>query len=314
MTDPKKIISCSHCKKQIRIPADKHIRFSCPECGAEFEFKNGEEVIQPDEKVYVEEPKFTKATVIKSAAKKKTDENKLLIFILLFFLACAVIFWINNSSHKKVENYYTTTDATQSPTTDTLRNLSVTQPIEPTIYHGEKDSLFNENLKEFAKELGHHLLDALVDEIKEESEKGEWEKANDWYEQTTEVMKQSGKKGEDLMKKYVDKLAKLKSEIISQNPDKGTLPSSEQTDNNEIEQDVASEQITNQTPYTLTLYYTGPGSKIETILPYGTKEILLIKGIYHIVAQASAPGIIPYYGIQTYRGVHYANKYILETQ
>lgn len=43
--EPKKIIICTTCRSQIFISPDKDISFSCPECGSEYEYKNGETIL-----------------------------------------------------------------------------------------------------------------------------------------------------------------------------------------------------------------------------------------------------------------------------
>ena len=45
----KVIIECSECGKQLRIPADKYIKFICPSCKANLEAENGELVTDIDD-------------------------------------------------------------------------------------------------------------------------------------------------------------------------------------------------------------------------------------------------------------------------
>lgn len=312
MEESKKIINCPQCENKIRIPSDKHIRFLCPHCSNKFEYKNGEQIINQDCNDFIEPPK----TSLKQPAleKKFWRTSRLVILFLSIVFLGLIIYWMIPRQPKSLLDQIDTSSVNQSSNTaqnlDTF-TISEKYPDYNIVKYSDKDSLIKEKLKDFLQDLSENILEELFDAMTEEAENGQWEKANEWYEKTTQTMEQSGKKGKDLLKKYEGKLALIKNKIISQNPDKNDLPNSELTDGNEIEGETATEEIRNETIFALTLYYTGQVSKIVTIPPNGFMQVKLPKGTYNIVAKVSAPLVDEYYGTRTYGGFHYANRYYL---
>lgn len=292
-----KIETCSNCSSHYRIPTDKHIIAACPSCRHKFEYRYGQKV------------------------EKKKKRQRIPILILLVGLGIFGIWLIGNNSQKSnTGNSPMTLNADTSPafTPNPLYPLDTVATASPS-YTNHKDTT-EKLLDKLEDEISDELLDILKDmleeifeHIKEEAENGNWEKANEWYERATDIMKKGGKNGKTLLKLYERKLAKLKTDILSKDPNPNLLPGSELTDDNRNESSHATEYVTNGTEYTLTLYYTGPTSIIVTIAPGGKKSISLLKGLYSVVAKVSAPSIQEYYGSQTYRGLPYAVKYYITT-
>jgi predicted nucleic acid-binding Zn-ribbon protein len=287
--------TCSNCNALFRIPIDKHIIASCPKCGQKFEYKNGEKVTK----------------------QKKRRWVPLLIFLVALGIFGA---WLigSNSKHSKAENYTTTintdTTATFTPTPtyphDNLPTPSYTSSRDTTEKLLDKlEDEITDQLLDILKD----ILEEIMDGIKEEAESGNWERANEWFERATDIMKKGGKNGKSLLKLYEGKLAKLKTDILSKDPNPNVLPGSELSGNPKNESSHATEYITNGTDYTLTLYYTGPTSTIVTIVPGGKKAVSLLKGSYSVVAKVSAPSVQEYYGSQTYRGFPYEVRYYITT-
>jgi hypothetical protein len=56
----------------------------------------------------------------------------------------------------------------------------------------------------------------------------------------------------------------------------------------------------NDTAYTLFVYVAGPSALSLTIYPGTAQNAQLEAGTYEIGARASAPNILPFYGVRTY--------------
>lgn len=305
MERPTKIVNCLKCGSQIRLPAEGHIHFLCPNCKNKFEYENGEPYIEQRKENQINSPKTSS---MQNALKKKSKKRPYLLFLLLIIFLGLIIYWVIPKRTKTVFDQIDTSDVYQSAdSTKATEPFSMDNPIQTTdnINHSVVDSIVEEKLKDFAKDLAKHILEELLDEMTEEAKNGHWEKANEWFERTIAIMKKDGKKGKALMKEYDDKLSQVKNEIISQNPNKNNLPDSKSINETGIEKDKAISKVINSTVYTLTVYYSGTSNKSVTVPPNGVSEVILPKGTYSIVAKVSDPTIGEYYGTRTYRGFLY---------
>src|ERR1051325_3771725 len=96
MDAPKKIVSCANCGSTVRIPADKHIRFKCPTCGAQHEYRFGELV-----KVR-EEPKENPSNEVKEYPyRSRTTATYVTIGVAVLIIIGAIIYLTVGSSEKQ---------------------------------------------------------------------------------------------------------------------------------------------------------------------------------------------------------------------
>lgn len=320
MEVPKKITKCLKCGNEIRFPAQGHIHFMCPHCNNRFEYNNGEPVITE----VIKKPTDPEKTSPKKGVEKKSKRQSSILIILLLLAFVGLVIYlliprnsISDSQGSSTPTVTTETDSIAAPITysplDTSPPFNVTRGVTYTD-HSDVDSLLEEKLKDFAKDLGKHLLEELMKEMEKDTENGQWEKANDLFERTVDAMKKGEKKGKDLMKKNEAKLAKLKNDIIKQNPNKNELPDSKASDESGAEKNKATDGVMNNTPYSLTLYYTGPVSRIVTIPPGAVSNVKLPKGTYRIVAKVDNPNVREYYGTQTFGGYDYSVEYYIQTK
>lgn len=290
-----KIEMCSNCSGHYRIPTNKHVIATCPNCGYKFEYKNGKKVDKEKKRRWVP------------------------ILLLLGVLGLLGIWLLSgNFKNSKTENPSTTVSTDTLPTFTPSPSYPIDTFTTPdyTSYKDTTETLLDkleDEILDQALDILKDLLEAIMDGIKEEAESGNWERANEWFERATDIMKNDGENGKTLLKLYEGKLAKLKTDILSKDPNPNILPGSELSDETKNEGSHATEYVTNSTAYTLTLYYTGPTSTIVSIPPGGKETVSLIKGSYSIVAKVSAPSVQEYYGSQTYRGFTYGIKYYIET-
>ena len=287
------IISCPKCGKLIRIPSDKHIKFSCPQCSNKYEYKYGIEV-------------------------GNSKKRKVISILLLVLLILGLLIWLINRAPNV--NYPNISDA------KAIDSSSIKMPnpnfVDTTSnqYASKINDTTDNSLNEFKKALKDKSLDILkdildknLDEINKETANGNWEEANSRFEKTTETMKKSGSNGKALLKLYQGKLAKTKNYILSKNPNPNSLPNIERINNNRKTASHATEFVTNSTSYILTLYYSGPNNFIVTIPPGGERPITLLKGSYSIVASVNASLVKDYYGSRIYEGSSYSIKYYIVT-
>lgn len=279
-----KIETCSNCYTQYRIPIDKHIIANCPKCGYKFEYKNGKKV--------------------------RSKKTWITIFFILSILGLVWLIYYN----RKVPIGETTIT---TDTTSYTSNISISNTFDQNI---KKDTLdltkkildtLEDKILDKSPDILKDLLDQTIDRIKEDIENGRWEQANESFERATDIMKNGGKNGKSLFKRYEDKLAKLKIAILSKNPSIDVLSPSEVFGNTKKENSNATEYVTNNTEYTLTLYYTGLTNKIITIPAGKTEVIILQKGSYSIIAKVSTPLVKETYRSQVYRGFSYRISYII---
>jgi hypothetical protein len=73
--------------------------------------------------------------------------------------------------------------------------------------------------------------------------------------------------------------------------------------------------ITNSTPYTLWVYFTGPMSQTIQIAAHGSQSVSLTPGAYQVGAKVSDPGVIPFYGEHNYGSdTQYSETFYIATQ
>jgi hypothetical protein len=240
--------------------------------------------------------------------KKQSLTSNKKQFLLLIILALFMLIGCKKESE---------TDTTLTGPADTT---GVSDPVLPADHIGEqendsiyKDSLFNDQLQDFAKDLSQDLLENLLEKMLEEAENGDWKQANRWYEKTAETIKEKGWKGKNLLQQNEPKMAAAKSYIISMDPNKNDLPDSEVIPGDQVEKGFATDKIENGTQYTLTLYYNGPTTKIIDILPGQSVKIRLGKGAYSIVAKVNDTSVKEFYGTQIYKGFDYSCRFYIRT-
>lgn len=297
MESLKKIETCSNCNSNYRIPTDKHIIVKCPKCGHHFEYRNGQKVEQ----------------------KKRRRWIPILIFLVSLGLLGT---WLFKSNSEKItfQNFFKVTSIDTSLVFSPISQdyIDTTLAIAPS-YNSVYDTteiLINkleDEITDTMFDILKDLIEKILDHIEKEAKNGNWERANEWFERTTYIMENGDINGKALFEIYETRLAKLKVEILSKDPNPNILPSSELTNDTRNEGGHATEYVTNATNYTLTLYYTGPTSTVITIAPGREKCISLRKGLYSIVAKVSAPSVRECYGTRYYKGLRHVVKYYITT-
>ncbi len=91
----------------------------------------------------------------------------------------------------------------------------------------------------------------------------------------------------------------------------GRLPLAERTKANRSA--TAKVSITNDTPHTLTLLYSGKRSDKLVIPPHATRSLSLPADTYRVVASVDARGVLPFAGTETYQGGSYEASYYIST-
>jgi len=300
--DDKIIIRCNHCGKPIRIPANKHIRFACPQCGHKAEYMDGRFVI-PTKRVFDTEPE-----VLESFPHKKYSAKHWWGVAIILLVAVPLVMLLSRHFNPGEP------PAGDDPNTQMILPSNPVPPMpEMAAAKTESDSTFERMLQDFVHDMGEAAAEALLDKIKEASEEGRWEQADTWHRQTTDAMRRGGAKGKKLLKKYEGVLAQLKNDIVGQNPFAGELPESTRM-GELLGEKTAVDEVTNETPYMLTLYYTGPLSKIVNIPAGETRAVKLKKGLYHVVAEADKSDVRPYRGTQVYVEGTYSCSYSISTR
>jgi hypothetical protein len=303
MEDLKIIIGCPQCEQLIRIPANKHIRFFCPNCKTKFEYKDGEQVTTPPIEV----------------KPRSANTYSLIVLVLLVSLGL-VVYALSVDQPRRLsdglDNAVPSTAESPQPSAPESTFISGTSQSPSVVdmrvnSQSPEDSIFAEKLKELLEDMGKDRLEELCDFLKEEAEKGHWEKANVWYDKSVSAIEQSGKKGDDFLTRNEQKLASTKTDIVKHNPNKPSLPNAEIINPNAIETEIAYEQVYNSTPYTLTLYYSGPINKIIKIPSMENSQVLLPKGTYNIVAKVSVIGIKESFGTRSIGGFKFGVRYVL---
>lgn len=289
MEENKILITCPECGRQMRIPSDKHIKFSCPQCNLEHEYKNG----------------------VKYTPLRKRWRVPVLI-ILLSVVAVSLWGIFRNSDDDYQVKFYGEIKNQDTPSTTPVLDTIPAQYEPPS--KDKTEQLLSELEQEILEEgldILKDIVESILDDINEEADNGSWEKANEWYERASETMRKGGKKGEKLLEIYEGRLAKTKTNILSKNPNPNKLPDSELLADNKKEGAYATDYVKNNTRYVLTLFYSGPTAKRVIFQPGEKKSVSLLKGFYSIVAKVSAPGISEYYRTQLYQGYSYSGVYSL---
>jgi hypothetical protein len=73
--------------------------------------------------------------------------------------------------------------------------------------------------------------------------------------------------------------------------------------------------VQNSTPYSLSVYLSGPLSRVLEIAPDGVETVKLLPGHYEIAAKISGHNVMSYFGPQDYEAdTHYKSQFYIERQ
>jgi hypothetical protein len=299
MDKPKIIVRCANCTKQNRIPSDKHIRFTCPHCGAKAEYASGVRV--------------------DLWWRIRQNKSKILLAVLLLGLSLLLFeIAVLLTSRRPAQYSYRESAANESYSmpSDTAQNSTASlgavafKPLKiPKSPEEISDSIFEEKVKDFIQEKLEEELLALLEDINHQAENGNWETANAWYEKTTQAMSKSQRK------RHEAQLAKLKVKIISKKPTDVAAEnesSEPETENRELGGSTVL-SVKNNTPYTLTLYYAGPTNRIVSVPAFNALSVTITKGSYKVVARVDAPKVHEYVATEIYAKSEQQETYFIES-
>lgn len=309
----KKTINCLKCNKEIRIPSFGEVNFSCPHCHNKFKYKNGE----PSLIIISYNTKDSKQS---DQTKKSEKRNSTLInpyyIVIPILLLLLTVNWYWEKEKSSEKNYFI--EPTKESNNTGTPFFGIQSPLQQN-ENSDSDSLANEKLKDqmldltkdISQEILEELIDKLLNDVEEKANNEEWKKANDSYNAIVDLLLNKGQTGSSVLKKFQDKLVRIKKRISENISQLNDLPESIPINKDEIQGELATETIFNQTEFVLILYYSGFQNKIISIPPYSSSQVSFQKGIYKIIAKVNAPNILEYSGIQEYKGVHYSSSYKL---
>ena len=72
--------------------------------------------------------------------------------------------------------------------------------------------------------------------------------------------------------------------------------------------------IENNTAYNLTVYLSGPLDQTVTLAPGERQEVTLAGGQYRMAARVASPGVLPFYGEQTFAAGEYSENFYISAR
>jgi P pilus assembly chaperone PapD len=73
--------------------------------------------------------------------------------------------------------------------------------------------------------------------------------------------------------------------------------------------------VDNDTLYNLTVYLSGPASRVIKVAPKSTQTVPLEAGHYEVAAKVSNSAVVPFYGVADYGpDIQYSEKFYIQTR
>ena len=72
--------------------------------------------------------------------------------------------------------------------------------------------------------------------------------------------------------------------------------------------------LENNTAYGLTIYLSGPSDEAITLEPGQSQSVSLVGGQYRIGAKVASPGVLPFYGVQSFSAGEYSETFYISAK